>query len=490
VRLRSPNGLFLERNIAKKQRGFIAPGYCVKAVQAAVELPFAEGMKRERALFLELRASPQAAAQRHVFFGEREIAKVPSLPGDTPIRNISSVAVIGAGTMGGGIAMCFANAGISVKLLEAQQDALDRGLAAIQKNYAASVTKASLAQTEMDRRLALITPSLTYDDLGDTDLIIEAVFEDLAVKKAVFEKLDAVAKPGAILATNTSYLDVSAIAAFTKRPQDVVGMHFFSPANVMKLLENVRAEKTAPDVLATVMSVGKRIGKVAVLVGGAEGFVGNRMLAQRTREAYFLLEEGALPQQVDKVLYDFGFPMGPFAVGDLAGLDVGWRNRKSRLDKLTPRERACNILDKICEQGRFGQKTGAGFYRYEGGRTPVPDPEIENLIVEHSKQVGIERRTISDEEIIGRCLYAMINEGAKILQEGVAARPVDIDMVWIHGYGFPVYRGGPMFYADQVGLKAIYDAILKYRDRFGPDFWTPALLLAELAESSKGFYSR
>jgi 3-hydroxyacyl-CoA dehydrogenase len=270
----------------------------------------------------------------------------------------------------------------------------------------------------------------------------------------------------------------------------VVGMHFFSPANVMKLLENVRAEKTAPDVLATVMKVGKRIGKVAVLVGGAEGFVGNRMLAQRTREAYFLLEEGALPQQVDKALYDFGFPMGPFAVGDLAGLDVGWRNRKSRLDKLTPRERACNILDKICEQGRFGQKTGAGFYRYEGGRTPVPDPEVDNLIVEHSKQVGIERRTISDEEIIGRCLYAMINEGAKILQEGVAARPVDIDMVWIHGYGFPVYRGGPMFYADQVGLKAIYDTILKYRDRFGPDFWTPAPLLAELAESSKGFYSR
>jgi 3-hydroxyacyl-CoA dehydrogenase len=491
ARLDSP-GLFeeFERNIARKQRGFIAPGYCAKAVRAAVELPFAEGMKRERALFLELRASPQAAAQRHVFFGEREIAKVPGLPEDTPIRNISSVAVVGAGTMGGGIAMCFANAGVPVKLLEAQQDALDRGLAAIQKNYAASVAKASLAQGEMDRRLALITPSLTYDDLGDTDLIIEAVFEDLAVKKAVFEKLDAVAKPGAILATNTSYLDVSAIAQFTSRPQDVVGMHFFSPANVMKLLENVRAEKTAPDVLATVMSVGKRIGKVAVLVGGAEGFVGNRMLAQRTREAYFLLEEGALPQQVDKALYDFGFPMGPFAVGDLAGLDVGWRNRKSRLDKLTPRERACNILDKICEQGRFGQKTGAGFYRYEGGRAPVPDPEVDNLIVEHSKQVGIERRTISDEEIIERCLYAMINEGAKILQEGVAARPVDIDMVWIHGYGFPVYRGGPMFYADQVGLKAIYDTILKYRDRFGPDFWTPAPLLAELAESSKGFYSR
>ena len=479
----------ISAEMAKRYRGLNAPLECVKAIRGCVELPFEDGLKHERELFLALKTSSQARALRHAFFGEREVAKIPGLPVDTPIREIRTAAVIGAGTMGSGIAMCFANVGIPVTLLDVQQDVLDRGMATIRKNYAATAAKGSLSATEMERRLSHIAASLDFDEIRSADLIIEAVFEDMDIKKSTFEKIDGIAKTGAILATNTSYLDVGKIASFTSRPQDVVGMHFFSPANVMRLLENVRTPNTAPEVLASVMQIGKRLGKVAVLVGGADGFVGNRMLAQRSREVLFLLEEGALPQQVDKVLYDFGFAMGPFAVSDLAGLDIGWRNRKSRAHLRKPGVRDCNLLDKVCELGRFGQKTNAGWYRYDtGSRMPLPDPLIERLIVDHSKEHGIVRRQISDAEILERCLYSMINEAANILQEGVAARAIDVDMVWLHGYGFPRYRGGPLFYADELGVKNVFDAILKYRDQFGPDFWTPAPLLEEMASSGKPFY--
>jgi len=478
-----------EQSIARKQRGFLAPFYAIKAVRAATELPFDEGLRRERELFGELLDSQQSKAQRHVFFAERAVARISGVPDLTPTRDIQSVAVLGAGTMGSGIAMCFLNAGIPVTLLETSQENLDRGVHTIRKIYASSVAKGSLQQKETDRRMSLLQPTLAYDDLRDVDLVIEAVFEDMAVKKDVFGKLDAVCKTGAILASNTSYLNIDEIAASTTRPQDVLGMHFFSPANVMKLLENVRGEKTASDVSASAMKVGKTIGKVPVLVGVCDGFVGNRMLAKRTREAYFLLEEGATPQQIDRVLYDFGFPMGPFAMADLAGLDVGWRNRKSKLEQLTPREKANNLLDKICELGRYGQKTGAGFYRYDDKRAATSDPLILELIIAHSQERGITRRAIPDQEILERCLYSMINEGAKILEEGIVARPLDIDIVWIHGFGFPTYRGGPMFYADEIGLKTVLEAIRKYRESLGAEYWTPAALLEKLAEQGRGFDS-
>jgi 3-hydroxyacyl-CoA dehydrogenase len=478
------------KSIARKQRGFLAPFQCIKAVQAATELPFAEGMKREREIFVELQASPQSKAQRHVFFAEREVARIPGLPADQPTREIKSVGVLGAGTMGGGIAMCFVNAGIPVVLLEVKQEFLDKGLGIIRKNYANTVAKGSLKQDVMDKRMSLIKPTLSYDDLKNVDLVIEAVFEDMAVKKEVFAKLDAVCKPGTIFASNTSYLNIDDIAAMTKRPEDVMGMHFFSPANVMRLLENVRGAKTSPEVYATAMKVGKKINKVPVLVGVCDGFVGNRMLAKRSRECGFMLEEGALPQQIDKVIYNFGFPMGPYAMSDMAGLDIGWRNRKAKFDKLSPREKANNILDKICELGRYGQKTGAGFYKYDDKRNATPDPVIEELIIKHSREVGKTRRVITDQEIIERAIYSMINEGAKILEEGIAARPLDIDIVWIYGYGFPVYLGGPMFYADQVGLKKIYEAILKYKNIVGAQYWEPSPLLAKLAKEGKGFYSK
>jgi 3-hydroxyacyl-CoA dehydrogenase len=477
------------KSISRKSRGFIAPFKCIEAVKIATELPFAEGMKREREIFLELQASDQSRAQRHVFFAEREVVRIPGLPEDQSTREIKSVGILGAGTMGGGIAMCFANAGIPVFLLDVKQEYIDKGVAVIKKNYANTVAKGSLKQEVMDKRLSLIKPTLAYEDLKDVDLVIEAVFEDMTIKKDVFTKLDVVCKPGAILASNTSYLNIDDIAAITKRPQDVMGMHFFSPANVMRLLENVRGAKTSPEVYATAMKVGKTIGKVPVLVGVCDGFVGNRMLASRTRECGFMMEEGALPWRIDKVLYDFGFPMGPYAMGDMAGLDVGWRNRKAKFDSLTTREQKNTILDKICEMGRFGQKTGAGFYKYDEKRNATPDPMIEELIINHSKEVGITRRNISDQEIIERAIYSMINEGAKILEEGIAARPLDIDVVWLYGYGFPVYLGGPMFYADTVGLKKGYDAILKYRDLVGAEYWTPAPLLEKLAKGGKGFYS-
>ena len=480
----------LEKGIAKKQRGFVAPFRAIEAVRAAAAEPFSEGMRLERDLFMQLMASPESRAQRHVFFAEREVAKIPGLPAETPTREIRSAGVVGAGTMGGGIAMCFANAGIPVALIETTEEALDRGLSTIRRNYANSVARGSLRQEDMDRRMALLQASTDYGQLSKADVIIEAVFEEMALKKEVFAKLDAVAKPGAILATNTSYLDVDEIAAATKRPGDVLGMHFFSPANVMKLVENVRGERSSPEVLATAQKLGKRIGKVPVLVGVSDGFVGNRMLTKRMREAFFLLEEGALPWQVDKVLYDFGFPMGNFAMSDLAGLDVGWRNRKSKLDRLTPRERECDILDRICEMGRYGQKTGAGFYRYDDKRNPSPDPLIEKLIVEHSQRRGIPRREITDREILERCMYAMVNEAAKILEEGVAARPHDIDIVWIYGYGFPVYRGGPMFWADEVGLPKVLEAILQYRESVGAQYWEPAPLIERYVKEGRGFYKR
>jgi 3-hydroxyacyl-CoA dehydrogenase len=477
-----------ERAIAKKQHGFLAPFRAIKVVRAAVEKPFDEGMKLERDAFIELMSSPQSRAQRHVFFAEREVAKIPGVPADAPTREIAKAGVIGAGTMGGGIAMCFANAGIPVTVVESTQEALDRGFATIRKNYAASVSRGSITQDEMDRRMARFKPSLALTDLADSDMIIEAVFEEMGIKKEVFGKLDKIARKGAILASNTSYLDIDEIAATTSRPADVLGMHFFSPANVMKLLENVRGAKSAPDVLATAQKIGKRIGKVPVMVGVCDGFVGNRMLAKRMREAFFLLEEGALPWQVDKVLRDFGWAMGQFAMADLAGLDVGWRNRKAKYDRLTPREQRCDILDQICEKGRYGQKTGAGFYRYDDKRNGTPDPEIEKLIIEHSARHGITRRAISDQEILERTMYAMVNEAALILEEGVAARPHDVDIVWIYGYGFPVYRGGPMFWADQVGLPAIRDAVLRYRESVGAEYWQPAPLLEKLAAGGRGFY--
>ncbi|MBL7249357.1 3-hydroxyacyl-CoA dehydrogenase NAD-binding domain-containing protein [Alloalcanivorax marinus] len=478
-----------EKSIARKQRGFKAPFHCIKAVQAAVELPFDEGMKRERELFAELLVSPESRAQRHVFFAEREVAKVPGLAKDTPKREINQVAVIGAGTMGGGIAMNFANAGIPVKILEVKEEALEKGIAVIRKNYENTAKKGRITAQQVEDRMALIQPTLSYDDLSDVDLVIEAVFENMDVKKAVFSELDRVCKKGAILATNTSTLDVNRIAAFTQRPEDVMGMHFFSPANVMKLLENVRGEKTSDDVIATVMDLSRRIGKVGVLVGVCHGFVGNRMLHKRQAEAVQLVNEGASPAQVDKVLFDLGFPMGPFAMSDLAGMDVGYRIReelrKEDPDNAPPR----NWTDELVEQGRLGQKTQAGVFDYkEGDRTPVPSSEVDALIAKFREEQGIQSREVSDQEILERCMYVMVNEGAKILEEGIAARPLDVDVIWIYGYGFPVYRGGVLFWADSVGLKTIYDKVSQFHKETGDDVWKPAALLEKLANEGKGFY--
>ncbi len=477
-----------EQSIARRQRGFKAPFHCIKAVQAAAELPFEQGLQRERELFVELLLSPESAAQRHVFFAEREVAKVPGLDKDTPRRDINTVAVIGAGTMGGGIAMNFANAGIPVKMLEVKQEALEKGLAVIRRNYENTAKKGRITAEQVEQRMALIQPTLSYDELGDVDLVIEAVFENMDVKKAVFSELDRVCKPGAILATNTSTLDVDRIASFTQRPQDVMGMHFFSPANVMKLLENVRGEKTADDVIATVMDLSRRIGKVGVLVGVCHGFVGNRMLHKRQAEAIKLVNEGASPQQVDKVLFDLGFPMGPFAMSDLAGMDVGYRIREELRKEDPANAPARNWTDELVEAGRLGQKTQAGVFDYkEGDRTPVPSPDVDGIIEQYRSDNGITPRAISDQEILERCMYVMVNEGAKILEEGIAARPLDVDVIWIYGYGFPVYRGGVMFWADQVGVKKIHDKISEIYQQTGDPVWKPSERLAELAELGKGF---
>jgi 3-hydroxyacyl-CoA dehydrogenase len=469
------------KSVARQTRGFRAPENCIKAVEAAVELPFDQGIKRERELFTELMNSPESKAQRYFFFAEREAAKIPDVPGDTPAKDIKKAAVIGAGTMGGGIAMNFANAGIPVTVVEMAQEALDRGLGVVRKNYEATAARGRLTPADVEKRMGLIQGTTDWKAIADADIVIEAVFEEMPIKKEVFAKLDAIAKPDAVLATNTSTLDVDEIASATKRPESVIGTHFFSPANVMRLLENVRGAKSSKSTVATAMAVGRRIGKVPVLVGVCYGFVGNRMLHQRGLQAEKLILEGAPPQQVDKVLTDFGFPMGPFAMSDLAGLDVGWRIRKGR-------GTASPVADRICELGRFGQKTGAGYFRYEKGeRAPIPDPVVEQIIAEVAKDQGIARRQIGEEEIQQRLLYPMVNEGAKILEEKIAIRASDIDVIWVYGYGWPIYRGGPMFWADSIGLKAVRDRMLAYKKQSGDDFWTPAPLLDRLAEAGKGF---
>ena len=475
------------KRMAKRARGFDAPYACVDCVETTLTMPYAEALKNERVVFHRLRESDQSAAQRHAFFAEREVAKIPDVPKDTPARPIETAGVVGCGTMGGGIAMSIANAGLPVTVLESSPEALDRGMAIIRKNYAATVSKGRLSQAEMDARLARITPILEDAALGAADVVIEAVFEELPLKKEVFARLDRVCKPEAILATNTSTLDVDAIAAATVRPEQVIGTHFFSPANVMKLMENVRGARTSPETIATVMKLSKKLGKVGVLVGVCDGFVGNRMLYAYRRQADFLLEEGALPEQIDRVIYDFGLPMGPYQMADLAGLDVSWRVRKAQAPTRPAHLRYSPIADRICEQGRYGQKTGAGWYRYEeGSRTPIPDPAIHELIAGVSAELGITRRAIGDDEIVPRCLYPLVNEGAKILDEGLALRASDIDVIWMHGYGFPRYRGGPMFWADLVGLRTIYDAMSRLHDEHG-EWLEPAPLLKRLAEQGKGF---
>jgi len=473
--------------IAKNWRGYPAPLAIAACVQAAVTQPFAKGISFERQQFEKLVKSDESRALRHLFFAERQVSKIPDVPEDTPTHDIKSAALIGAGTMGGGIAMNFANAGIPVKMLELNQEALDKGLGTVRKNYAATVSKGRLTQEAMDKRMSLFTGVTRYEDIKNADIVIEAVFEDMAVKKQVFQKLDQVCKPGAILATNTSTLDVNEIAAMTSRPQDVLGLHFFSPANVMKLLEVVRAGKTSKEVLASAMKLSKAIKKVGVVAGVCDGFIGNRMLHGYFREAGFLLEEGALPQQVDKVIEDFGFAMGPFRVGDLAGLDVGWYIRKRQAATRPAHLRYSKVADQICELGRFGQKTGAGWYRYEAGnRNPIPDPIVEELIVEASREAGIERRQITDQEILERCIFALVNEGAEILEEGIALRASDIDIVYIYGYGFPRYRGGPMFYADTIGLDKVLASVQAYHSAHG-EYWKPAVLLERLAAEGKKF---
>ncbi|TPI30177.1 3-hydroxyacyl-CoA dehydrogenase [Mesorhizobium sp. B3-1-6] len=461
--------------LARKARGLEAPLACAEAVRNAITLPFDEALAAERQLFLKLVSGDQSRAQRHLFFAEREAAKIPGK--DLRKRRIERIGVIGAGTMGGGIAMAFANGGLPVTLVETSEEALRRGLATIDKNYAVSVSRGSLTDEAKQKRLGLFKGSTDYADLADCDLIIEAVFEDMAVKKEVFGKLAAVARPGAILATNTSYLDVNEIAASTSRPGHMLGMHFFSPANVMKLLEIVRAEKTAPDVLATVTDLARRIGKVAVVVGVCHGFVGNRMLAARGAENEALLLEGATPAQVDKAFTDFGWPMGPFQMGDLAGLDIGWRNRKAR-------GQTAVIADTLCERGHFGQKTGRGWYRYESGaREPVADPEVEALIRAKAKELSIARRQIGADEIIERTLYPLVNEGAKILEEGIAARASDIDVLWVNGYGFPIGKGGPMFWAGLEGAAKIVERLEHWHGRTGRAIFEPAPVLRKFAET-------
>jgi 3-hydroxyacyl-CoA dehydrogenase len=469
------------KSVARQTRGFRAPENIIKAVEAAVSLPFAEGLKRERELFVELLGSPESRAQRYFFFAEREAAKIPDVPADTPVKDVKRAAVIGAGTMGGGIAMNFANVGIPVTVVEMNQENLDRGLGVVRKNYEATASRGRMTAADVEKRMGLIQGTTDWNKVRDADIIIEAVFEEMPIKKEVFAKLDGLARPDAVLATNTSTLDVDEIASATTRPESVIGTHFFSPANVMRLLENVRGKKSSKSTVATVMALGRRINKVPVLVGVCYGFVGNRMLHQRGQQAEKLILEGALPHQVDKVLTDFGFPMGPFAMGDLAGLDVGWRIRKGRGAK-SP------VADRICELGRFGQKTGSGYFKYEkGDRTPIPDPDVEKIIVEVATEQGITRRHITDEEILQRLLYPMVNEGAKILDEKIAIRASDIDVIWVYGYGWPVYRGGPMFWADQIGLGALRDRMLELQKATGDAFWTPAPLLSRLANEGKGF---
>ncbi len=466
-----------------------APLKCIEAVQNATTMKFDEGMRTEREIFTNLMWTPECRALRHLFVAQRAASKIADVPAATPVREIKSVAVIGAGTMGGGISMNFLNAGIPVKILEMKQDALDRGLAIIEKNYQAQVKKGKLKEDKLQQRMGMLSTTLNYADLKDADLVIEAVFEELGVKETVFKKLDEVMKPGAILASNTSTLDVNAIAGFTQRPQDVVGLHFFSPANVMKLLEVVRGAKTGKDVMATVMGVAKKIKKTAVVSGVCDGFIGNRMVEQYSRQAGFLIEEGCTPQQVDKAVEKFGFAMGPFRMGDLAGNDIGWAIRKRRYVE-KPDMKYSKTADVLCEMGRYGQKVGMGWYDYlPGKRDAIPNKAVEDMIAKHRTSLGITARKISDDEIVQRLVFSLVNEAAYILEEGIAARASDIDMVYITGYGFPIYRGGPMNYADQVGLFNVVQAMHRFAQNPHDDakFWQPAPLLARLAAEGKTF---
>jgi len=462
---------------ARKFRGFLAPEYNIQCIEAAVNLPFEEGLKTERKLFMELMTGNQSAAQRYVFFAERQAWKIPDVPDDTPTIPVKQVGVIGAGTMGGGISMNFLNAGIPVTIVEMKQDALDRGVATIRKNYENTAKKGRMTQDDVEKRMALLTPTLKLEDLANVDMVIEAVFERMDIKKDVFAKLDRIVKQGAVLASNTSYLNVDEIASATKRPESVIGMHFFSPANVMRLLENVRGAKTSKSVVATATQIAKKIGKIAALVGVAPGFVGNRMLSQRQREAQKLVMEGAMPWDVDRALYNFGFPMGPFQMSDLAGLDIGWAKENSKGE---------TIRDRLCELDRRGQKTGKGYYDYDENRNNKPSPVTAEIIEEFRKKSGVNSRTISDEEIVERCIYPMINEGAKILDEGKAIRASDIDIVWINGYGWPVYRGGPMFYGDTIGLDKVLAKMKEWQSQMG-DVFKPSALLEKMVAEGKRF---
>ena len=465
------------KEYARKYRGFEAWKLALESVENAVKLPFDQGSAAERDIFAKLMDGTQSKAQRYVFFAERQVNKIPDVPEKTEILPIAKVGVLGAGTMGGGISMNFLNAGIPVTIVETRQEALDRGLSTIRRNYENTAAKGRMSMADVDRRMALLTGTLDFEALADCDLVIEAVFENMEIKKEIFTKLDMTVKQGAILASNTSYLDIDAIAACTKRPESVLGLHFFSPANVMRLLEIVRGEKTAKPVLAAAMQLAKKIGKVGVLVGVCHGFVGNRMLAQRQREANKLILEGAMPWDVDRVVYDFGLPMGPFAMSDLAGLDIGWSNETSS---------SSTVREILCEMDRCGQKTGRGFYDYDENRKATPSGEVETIILDFARKKGIERRAISDDEILERTIYPMINEGAKILEEGKALRSSDIDIVWINGYGWPVYRGGPMFYGETIGLDKVLDRMKTFEMRFGTDF-TPAALLERLVREGKSF---
>jgi 3-hydroxyacyl-CoA dehydrogenase len=477
-------GIFdaMRKSIARRARNQKAPYNCIAAVEAACSLPFEDGIRRERELFDELENSAEARALRYAFFAEREVAKLPDIPRDTPLRPIKTAAIVGAGTMGGGIAMSFVEFGFPVKLLEASPEALDRGIARIRSNYETSVRRGSLSEAEMNRRMALIEPVTSYDDIAQCDVVIEAVFERIPVKEEVFKKLDEVMKPGALLYTNTSGIDIDIMANATKRPQDVAGTHFFAPANVMKLFEAVKGAKSAPDTLATAMDLGRKIGKISAMAGNGDGFVANRSRTPFGTEMNIMVEEGALPEQVDKVMVDFGYPIGPFATADLSGLDIGYDSRQRRAAE-NPNYRKMPIADAIVEMGRLGQKTGAGWFRYEkGDRTPQPDPEVARLIKEKAAEMGVEQRSFTDEEILRRLLFASVNEACKILEEGKAYRASDIDVMWLGGFGFPRYRGGLMYWADGIGVAEVYRQIQAWHQQYG-ERWAPSALLRRLAET-------
>ena len=473
--------------ISRRARGFEAPFACIDCVEAATTMSFENGLAFEREVFLRCRSSNQSLSQRHAFFAEREARKVSGLGPETSQTDVRHAAVLGCGTMGTGIAMCFANAGIPVIVTESEQGMLDRGMKMIRKNYASTVSKGRMTEEEAEARLALIEPTLEFERVSAADVVIEAVFEEMELKKKIFTRLDGLCKADAILATNTSSLDVNTIAAVTGRPEQVVGTHFFSPANVMRLVEIVRGDHTSPEVLATTLTLSKQLGKVGVVVGVCDSFAANRMLYPYSRQAQFLIEEGAFPEQVDKVIYDFGFPMGPFALSDLAGIDVGWRVRQHREPSRPKHLRYSEIADRLYEMGRYGQKTRKGWYNYEeGSRIPMPDPEVVDLVVRTSRELEIDRREISDEEILQRCIYPLINEGARILEEGIVQRASDLDIVWLYGFGFPRYRGGPMFYADSVGLRHVYEVMQGFCE-IHEDWLEPAPLLERLAREDKTF---